>query len=69
MVVVQRLDGQSISAALAAIVIARTAEDPGEADRILAIAMNRPLAHDGKTLAQLLARAAIQPDPKSPSRS
>ncbi|QUL37951.1 tetratricopeptide repeat protein [Erythrobacter sp. JK5] len=59
MEIARRLDNQSFSAALAGIVIAEAEGNPDRARRIFEIASSQPLSHDGKTLAQLLTRAAL----------
>jgi len=58
MEVARRLDRDSFSTTLAAIVLASAAGDPGKAGQMFELAANRPLTHDGKSLVQALVEIA-----------
>lgn len=57
--IAQRLDRQSFSAALTATILAAADGDENRAQRIFEVALRQPLTHDGKTLAEALARMAM----------
>lgn len=57
--VAQRLDRQSFSAALTAMILAAADGDQDRAQRIFDIAAKQPITHDGKSLAEALARVAM----------
>ena len=54
-----RLDRQSFSAALAGIILASADGDQERAQRIFETAARQPLSHDGRTLAEMLAKTSI----------
>ena len=58
MEVARRLDPESFSAALAGMLLASAAGDSDKARQIFTLAAGRPLAHDGTTLLEALARLA-----------
>lgn len=57
--IASRLDRQSFSVALTGMVLAAAEGDQTRADKIFEIVSTQPLTHDGKTLAEVLAKSAI----------
>ena len=57
--VAQRLDRQAYSVALTAMILAAADGDQERAQRIFEVAAKQPITHDGKSLAEALARMAL----------
>jgi Tfp pilus assembly protein PilF len=57
--IAQRLDRQSFSAALTAMVLAAADGNQAQAKRIFETALKQPITHDGRSLGEALARVAI----------
>lgn len=54
-----RLDREAFSVALTGMIIAAAEGDQARADQIFEIIANQPLSHDGRTLAQMLAKNTL----------